>query len=168
MEKKLYSIGHGARKKVEFLQLLKRYEIQCLVDVRSKPYSRFHPQYNREALKNFLASHRIDYIFMGDKLGGRPSDPSCYDTEGHVNYRAIMGKAFFKEGIAELKTIYEGDLRTAIMCSERKPSECHRTWLIGKALEAENFDIMHIDELGKLRTQYEVMADIIPQKGLFD
>jgi uncharacterized protein (DUF488 family) len=92
----LYTIGHGNRKAPDFLALLKEYGIKYLVDVRSIPHSRFHPQFNRNALESFLSQHDIRYVFMGDELGGRPKDVSCYDMEGKIDYDRLKTKDFFK------------------------------------------------------------------------
>jgi uncharacterized protein (DUF488 family) len=157
MDKKpIYTIGHGARKAEEFLELLKRYGIGYLIDVRSQPYSRYHPQFSQNNLKVFLEENNIRYVFMGDTLGGRPKDASCYDEDGKINYEKVKTKDFFKEGIERLKTAYKKNLDVAIMCSERDPAQCHRYHLIGKVLDAETIEVIHIDEKGLLKTQWEV------------
>jgi uncharacterized protein (DUF488 family) len=160
MEKKpLYTIGHGSRKPDDFLALLKEYGIEYLVDVRSVPHSRFHPQFNRNALESFLAQHGVTYVFMGDELGGRPKDASCY-TEGKVNYEIMRTKAFFKHGIDRLKTAYNKDINLVIMCSERNPRECHRSKLIGQALVADHITVQHIDEHGNIKDHTTIISDI--------
>lgn len=150
-KKPLYTIGHGVRKAEDFLELLKRYHIDYLIDVRSVPYSRFNPQYRQATLKSFLEANGITYISMGDTLGGRPKDPSCYNEKGRVDYSVVSTKPFFREGIGRLKNAYAKDISLAIMCSESKPMECHRTHLIANALEAESIEVVHIDEKGMLR-----------------
>lgn len=96
MEKKpLYTVGHGNRKINDFLKLLKEFKIEYLVDVRSLPYSKFNPQFNQNDLKFFLEENGIRYVFMGDSIGGRPEDKSCYDKEGKVDYEAVKAKDFF-------------------------------------------------------------------------
>jgi uncharacterized protein (DUF488 family) len=161
MEKKpLYTIGHGRRKSEDFLALLKAYGIEYLVDVRSQPFSRFNPQYNQNALKRFLAEHEITYVFMGDELGGRPKDASCYNHEGKIDYEIVKTKDFFKKGIDRLKTAYNKDVNLAIMCSESKPGECHRARLIGRVLAAGHIIVHHIDESGNIKDQAMVMGEI--------
>jgi uncharacterized protein (DUF488 family) len=158
MDKKpIYTIGHGARKAEEFLGLLKRYGIEYLVDVRSQPFSRYHPQFSQNNLKAFLEENNVRYVFMGDTLGGRPKDPGCYDENGKINYEKVKTKDFFKEGMERLKTAYKKNLDVAIMCSERDPAQCHRYHLISSVLDAELIDVMHIDQHGQLKTQHEVM-----------
>jgi uncharacterized protein (DUF488 family) len=161
MEKKpLYTIGHGNRKAPDFFDLLKEYGIEYLVDVRSVPYSRFHPQFNRNALESFLAQHDIRYVFMGDELGGRPKDVTCYCKDGKIDYEMLKGKDFFKNGIDRLKTAYDKDINLAIMCSERNPCECHRSKLIGQVLAADHIIVLHIDEQGKIKDHSTVISEI--------
>jgi uncharacterized protein (DUF488 family) len=149
----LFSIGHGARKAEEFLSLLKKYKIKFLIDVRSKPFSRFHPQFNRNQLDPFLKENDIKYVFMGDTLGGRPEDKSCYNAEAKVDYNLLQEKDFFKAGIERLKAANELDSHSAIMCSERNPFDCHRFNLIGRILAKENIFIQHINEKGEITDQ---------------
>lgn len=165
MEKKaLYTIGHGNRKAEDFLTLLKDFGIEYLIDVRSQPYSKFNPQFNQNDLKFFLEKNNIRYIFMGDIIGGRPKDMSCYDNEGKVDYEKLKTKEFFLQGIDRLKNAYSKDINVVIMCSESKPCECHRTKLIGRVLSAENVFLKHIDENGKIKDQATVINEL--NKGL--
>lgn len=165
MEKKpLYTIGHGNRKSENFLALLKEFGIEYLIDVRSQPYSKFNPQFNQNELKFFLERNGINYVFMGDNIGGRPKDTSCYDSEGKVDYEAVKTKDFFINGIERLKTAYFKDINVVIMCSESKPCECHRSKLIGRVLNTDNIILKHIDENGKVKDQATVINEL--NKGL--
>lgn len=165
----LYTIGHGTRPADEFLDLLKSNAITYLLDVRSRPYSRYNPQYNRERLQEFLQQHGITYIFMGDTLGGKPKDPLCYDNNNRVDYAKVKDMAFFKAGIARLKNAYAKNLKVAIMCSESKPLECHRSHLISKELDKDGLLITHIDEKGRLISHKKLMnaQHGKPESGLF-
>lgn len=162
----IYTIGHGNRKKEDFLEALRSFSIQYLIDVRSQPYSKFNPQFNQNDLKYFLEQNGITYVFMGESIGGRPSDPSCYDSDGKVDYEKVKTKDFFKKGIERLKIAYIKGIPIVIMCSESKPSECHRSKLIGRVLSAEQIFLKHIDEKNKIKTQSEVINEL--NKGLSD
>lgn len=164
IKKPLYTIGHGNRKSEDFLALLKEFGIEYLIDVRSQPYSKFNPQYNQNELKFFLERNGIKYVFMGDNIGGRPKDTSCYDDEGKVDYEAVKTKEFFINGVERLKTAYNKDINVVIMCSESKPCECHRSKLIGRVLNTENIILKHIDENGKVKDQATVINEL--NKGL--
>lgn len=161
MEKKpLYTIGHGNRKSDDFISILKEYGIQFLIDVRSQPYSKYNPQFNQNDLRYLLERNDIRYVFMGDSIGGRPDDSSCYDNLGKVDYEVVKTKDFFLQGINRLKTAYEKDISLVIMCSESKPCECHRSKLIGKVLKLDNILLKHIDEKGKIKDQSTVMNEL--------
>jgi uncharacterized protein (DUF488 family) len=162
----IYTIGHGNRKPEDFLQLLNKFGIQYLIDVRSLPYSKFNPQYNQTEMRFFLERHGIKYVFMGDNIGGRPKDQSCYDFEGKVDYDILQRKEFFIEGIARLKTAFLKGLNVCLMCSESDPCECHRSKLIGRVLLNDKVILEHIDEFGKLKDQVTVIN--ILNKGLSD
>jgi len=155
----IYTIGYGQRKIADFIAILRRYDIKYLVDVRSQPYSRIQPDYSREALDNHLRGNNMRYVFMGDQLGGRPSDTSCYDQEGRVDYKVIKTKFFFTQGLDRLEKASLLEDNVVIMCSEGKPHECHRSKLIGEALLSErHIDAIHIDERGEEKTHKQVMG----------
>jgi uncharacterized protein (DUF488 family) len=149
----IFTIGHGTRPINELLGLLKKYDIDHLADVRSQPYSKFNPQYNRESLHRSLNQADIKYIYLGDTLGGRPQDPSCHDTTGRIDYNLVRQKDFFKKGIERLRSAHHKAIKVALLCSERKPELCHRSKLIGRTLSEENIPVQHIDEYGELKTQ---------------
>jgi uncharacterized protein (DUF488 family) len=154
----LYTIGHGSRKKEAFLALLTRYGINTLIDVRSAPYSRFHPQFNQNNLKDFLEENNIRYVFMGDTLGGRPKNSECY-TNGKPDYDKMKQATFYLTGITQLKRAVSENNHIAIMCSESKASECHRTKLIAESIHGDVV-IKHIDKDGALRPHEEIMNEV--------
>ena len=162
--KPIYTIGHGNRKIEDFLFLLKEFGIEYLIDVRSLPYSKFYPQYNQSELNSFLEKNNIRYVFMGDSIGGRPKDKTCYDFEGKVDYEKLKTKDFFVQGIDRLKNAHHKNVNIALMCSESNPCECHRSKLIGRVLDMDNIVLRHIDENGKLKDQATVINEL--NKGL--
>ena len=120
----IHTIGYGNRRIEHFIDLLKMYRIEVLIDIRTSPYSRFNPSYNTKRLQDLLGLHSIDYKFMGDTLGGKPKRSECY-TSGEVDYKKIGAQDWYKLAIARLVDISK-EQRIAIMCAELKPSSCHR------------------------------------------
>lgn len=164
----IYTIGYGSRTIEEFMLLLRRYNIQYLADVRSQPYSKYRPDFTREALSQHVKDAGINYLFMGDSLGGRPADQTCY-VNGKVDYTILRGKPFYLEGIQRLQTAVSKALVLALMCSEEKPQDCHRTKLIGKTLTEQGVEVLHIDEAGALKTQEEVLQILTNgQQSMFE
>jgi uncharacterized protein (DUF488 family) len=152
---RIYTIGHSNVPASRIVELLQGHGVEMVVDVRSAPYSRWNPQFNRKALEETLREAGIGYAFAGEYLGGRPQDPSCYrggtipkekaDYPKLIDPQAVMSKSFFQVGIRRLLE-YASQRRTAILCSEKDPEHCHRTWLIGRYLEEElGVEVVHIE-----------------------
>ncbi len=156
----IYSIGHGNKKIEDFLNELKSFNIIFLLDIRSKPFSKWNPQFNQNVLKLKLEKNGIKYVYVGDTLGGLPADRSCYDDHGKVVYDLIKEKAFFKEGLERLTTANEKNINLAIMCSETKPEECHRSKLIGQELLKKEISLKHIVSEKQIKSQTTVMMEL--------
>lgn len=152
----LHTIGYGARTLDQLIAALKANHIEYLLDVRTSPYSKFKPEFAREPLEAALKAHAIRYVFMGDTLGGQPRDPDCY-TDGKVDYDKVRQQPFFQAGLERLRKAHEQRVRAALMCSEGRPEQCHRSKMIGEALAAAGLPVRHIDEDGQPLTQTQVM-----------
>ena len=131
------------------------------MDVRSTPYSRFHPQFNKERLAALLAANEIAYVYEGASLGGRPSDPTCYvhgvipqntrDYHSEISYPLVMQRPWFIEAIQRLVAA-AGQHTTCILCSEGDPAQCHRHHLIAAYLRRHHpeVEVQHILKDGNL------------------
>lgn len=160
--KGIYTIGYGNRTIEDFINLLGAYSCEYLIDIRTKPYSRYNPSFNQDSLQELLKEKHVRYVYMGDLLGGMPNDPSCY-TEGKADYTKIATTDFFKKGLARIQKAYEKECIVALMCSEVKPEECHRSKLVGKELYNLGIAVFHINQDGELINQNEVM-DLLLQR----
>ena len=76
----LYTIGHSNHELSTLVNLVKRHQVAVIADVRSSPYSRFNPQFNREALSAALKDQGMDYLFMGRELGARRVEQNATAT----------------------------------------------------------------------------------------
>jgi len=152
----VFTIGYGARTVDELIAALRAHEIMFLVDVRTSPYSRFKPEFSKDALEQELKRQGIRYVYLGDALGGRPADPDCY-VDDKVDYEQVKAKAFYQAGIQRVRTAWQRGVRFVLMCSEGKPEQCHRSKLIGESLDALGIPVAHIDEHDQLRSQDEVI-----------
>ena len=160
MSDTLYTIGHSNHPIEIFFALLRRHGITAVCDVRSKPYSRYNPHFDREALKSALEAGGIAYVFLGKELGARSDDPSCY-LYGKIQYAKLAQTAAFQEG---LKRVRDGmkAYTIALMCAEKEPLECHRTILISRQVfrqpEGEELDVQHIHEDGQLESHERALV----------
>jgi len=155
----VYTIGHSNSKLEDVAKLLMENGITILLDVRSQPYSKYAPEFNRRNLEKESERFGFEYRFAGDYLGGRPKDKSCYDGD-KVSYEKLAEKELYKRGInrlIEISSERSGEAkrpfrenRTAIMCSEEKPEACHRHHLIAQTLLKKGVEVLHIRHSGKV------------------
>ena len=138
----IYTIGHSTHPIAYFLELLKTHHVNCVVDVRSMPASRFNPQYNKKSLTKSLNNHGIAYLHFGEEFGARQTDPALLDNEGRVDFEKMRASAKFQQGIARLQKGCVSGYTIALMCSEAEPLHCHRFSMISFALT--EFDVRHI------------------------
>jgi len=147
---KLFTLGHSNHSLDQFLRLLEDNGVMTLVDVRTAPFSRYHPHFNKESLERELPARGIQYAFAGKYLGGRPSDPGCYKSrtlpaEGadylhEVDYPEVMKRPWFVQAIQRLLEMAD-EQTTAVLCSEEDPALCHRHHLIAKYLLREHPEV---------------------------
>jgi len=152
----IFTIGYGDRSIDEFIDVLRQHNLDYLIDVRSAPYSRFKPEFSKDALERALRQQGIRYVFMGDTLGGRPNDPDCF-VDGKVDYELVKSKHFYQTGIGRLQTAFDRHLRVVLMCSEGKPEQCHRSKLISATLENLSIPVVHIDENDQAQSQETII-----------
>jgi uncharacterized protein (DUF488 family) len=170
MQGSVFTVGHSNHPLEYFIGLLRRHAITALADVRSAPYSRTNPQFNREDLKEAIAAAGISYVFLGKELGARSQDPACYE-DGKVRYDRLACTELFRKGLERVREGSE-QFRVALMCAEREPLDCHRTILVAKHLAARGFDIQHVHGDGGLESHGDAIARLIrmlkmPQEDMF-
>jgi uncharacterized protein (DUF488 family) len=152
----IYTLGHSNHPIDTFLALVQRHGITLLADVRSTPYSRFNPQFRREALAASLRRIGIEYVFLGEELGARSKDRSCYEG-GRVSYRKLAATELFRQGIDRLLAAATSH-RLALMCAEKDPLDCHRTLLVARELVKRGVAVAHILATGEIESHTDAMA----------
>lgn len=160
----VYTVGHSTLPLADFVGVLARNEITVLADVRSSPYSRFNPQFNREPLKDELRARGVSYVFLGKELGARSDDPSCY-AHGQVQFDRLAETQLFESGIERIRK-GASQYRVALMCAEREPLECHRTILVARKLEKSGVEIRHILSSGQVESHEDALNRLIKIHGL--
>ncbi|WP_413174157.1 DUF488 family protein [Anabaena azotica] len=162
---KTFTIGHSNHTIESFIELLQKYEVTALADVRSHPYSSRFPQFNQSALKAALKTVNIAYVPLGDNLGARPLDRSCY-VDGMARYDLIAATEVFKIGIHRLIKGSEKH-QISLMCAEQDPIVCHRAILICPYLKSAGLEIKHILKNGDLETNENLENRVLKQHNLY-
>ena len=180
--KELFTIGHSNHSLDFFLKLLVAYRLSTIIDVRTNPYSKYSPHFNKDVLDSALRNANIDYMFLGRELGAQRSEDDCY-IEGQAKYDRIAHLSIFQNGLERVLKEVENN-RAALMCSESDPITCHRTILISRELKKTYPDlkITHIladgteeqQELSEKRLinlhklQPELFGDLTSMSGLIE
>lgn len=161
MAESLYTVGHSTHSIEYFMEMLLEHKVNCIVDVRSLPASRFNPQYNKKALARSLEDHGIIYLHMPEEFGARLTERRLLDENGKVDFEKVRRSKKFASGIDTIsKRIWDGDT-IALMCSEADPITCHRFAMISPALK--HFEILHILKDKTTVTQEELEHKLIQQ-----
>jgi len=160
----VFTIGHSNHSFERFGELLRLHNVAAVGDVRSAPYSRSHPDFNREFLKTKLAEAGVAYEFLGRELGARPEGAQFYQ-QGRVQYRVLAQSPLFRAG---LDRVLKGaqTQRLALLCAEKEPLECHRTLLVARELVSLGASVVHIHADDSLETYADGMKRLLKMLGL--
>lgn len=159
----LFSVGHSNYEINVFISLLQKHGVTAVADVRSHPYSRFLPHFNRVALQESLAKEGITYVFLGRELGARPNNQECY-VDGKAIYERIAATEGFHQGIQRvLKGLKKH--KVSLMCAEKDPLTCHRAVLVCQHLRYFNLNINHILKNGDLESHNHLEERMLSKHG---
>ncbi|HWJ48101.1 MAG TPA: DUF488 domain-containing protein [Candidatus Udaeobacter sp.] len=162
----VYTIGHSNGTVERLVGLLRLHAITAVADVRSQPYSRFNPQFNRETLAIELKNSGLEYVFLGQELGARSEDPACY-RKGRAQYSLIARTAVFERGIQRLLAGMDR-FQVTLMCAEKEPLACHRSILISRSLQERGVRVRHILEDGSVEDHETSLLRLLELHGMQD
>jgi uncharacterized protein (DUF488 family) len=157
------TVGHSTHSWEEFVALLRSAGVTAVADVRTSPYSRHFPHFNRDELREELRLDGISYVFLGKELGGRPAERKFY-CDGIADYEKMASATEFSTG---LDRVVEGakKYRVALMCSEHDPLDCHRCLLVGRALAERGVRVSHILSNGKIVSHTKIEDKLLEISG---
>ena len=171
----IYTVGHSTHSIEYFVELIKKFDVNCIVDVRSIAASRFNPQYNKEALSNYLKKQGIKYLHFDKEFGARQDSPSVLDEENKVNFEKVRTQQSFNDGVFRLVKGIEAGYNIALMCSESEPFDCHRFVMVAVGLAQEGFEVKHILKDKTLVTNADLEKELLkkyakklPQPSIFE
>lgn len=164
----VYTIGHSRHRVEDFIDLLVSYGIETVIDTRGQPYSRFNPQFNREALEASLRGHGVRYDWRGDFLSGRPRETRFYGPDGKVEWERLRAWPALQGALDELARRAGREL-LALMCAEEDPRRCHRRFLLTPALVERDVEVIHIRGDGRVERESAIRKEEeSSQFNLFD
>lgn len=152
----IYSIGHTNHTIDKFILMLRKQNINCIVDVRSTPFSKYTPQFNKDTLQKSLNIRGIHYLHMGKEFGARRDSTLLYSKEGYLDFEKARQDVDFLSGVERLKDGCEKGFRIALMCTEKDPLDCHRAIMVSKGLKDNGFNVRHILPDNTIQSQEKI------------
>ena len=134
---KIYTLGTAGREPYEFTKILNKYRIDILIDVRRYPHSKF-PHFNREKMEKLCKENKVEYLYLGNELGGIRKE----------SYDDFMETEEFKRGIEIVKKLAKSKV-LCLLCTEKYPARCHR-FRISNKLKEEDFEVIHIVDIDRI------------------
>jgi uncharacterized protein (DUF488 family) len=161
---RILTVGHSNHPVERLIELLQDHGVQVLVDVRSQPYSRFAPQFNKENLQPVVTNAGLQYLFLGEELGGRQLGRIADNQARKAAYHEVAALPAFQQGIERVLT-GSATYRIALLCAEEDPTECHRRVWITRALRDRRAEVAHLRGDGRIDAD-DQLGDIGVQLGL--
>lgn len=160
--RQLFTIGHSTLPAEQFVRLLKQYDIDYVLDVRSTAFSKYASQYNSDVLPHILGEAGIRYAGMGKYFGARQAQKEYYTEEGHLDFEKFRDSELFRMGLANVQKGLK-DYNIALMCTEKDPYDCHRAIMVSRGFELAGIDVNHILSDGSLLKQADLNERLLEQ-----
>ena len=136
----IYTIGHSNYTMERLIDMLEYYNINCVVDIRGTPYSKYNIQFDKEAIRYTLTNAGFVYIYMGKELAAKRIRKNSYNNEG----------------VERLKNGCEKGYKIILLGAMQDPIRCHRSILVGRELVKNDFDVKHILDDYSIVTQDDI------------
>lgn len=152
----IYTIGHSNYTMERLIDMLEYYSINCVVDIRGTPYSKYNIQFDKEAIRYTLTNAGFVYIYMGKELAAKRIRKNSYNNEGYSNFEEVIKEEEFKRGVERLKNGCEKGYKIILLGAMQDPIRCHRSILVGRELVKNDFDVKHILDDYSIVTQDDI------------
>lgn len=158
--KEIFTIGYSCFEIGKFVEILKKYNINCVIDVRSNPNSKFYTDYNKDELMSVLKVNNIYYRNYAKEFGARQENPKYY-TDGYLDFGKFAKSESFISGIDKLIKSMEENYTFVLMCAEKDPATCHRNIMIAKEFHKLGYKVSNILNTGDIETQESIEKRLI-------
>jgi uncharacterized protein (DUF488 family) len=157
----IYTIGHSNYAVEKLTHMLKHYNINCVVDIRGIPYSKYNIQYNKETIAETLKEAGFLYIYMAKEFAANRENKRSYNKEGYSDFEKVITEIEFLSGIERLRKGCEKGYRIALLGAMQDLIRCHRSILVGRALSNEGFNVKHILDDYTVATQKMIEENLL-------
>jgi len=140
----IYTLGHSNYSLERLIDMLKHFDINCVVDIRGTPYSKYNVHFDKETIKYSLTKAGFTYIYMAEEFAAKRINKISYNSEGYSDFEKVVQEEAFKRGVERLKNGINKGYRIVLLGAMQDPIRCHRSILVGRELEKLGFNVMHI------------------------
>lgn len=157
----IYTIGHSNYPVERLIDMLKYYNINCVVDIRGTPYSKYNIQYNKETIAHTLKEAGFIYIYMAKEFAANRENKSSYNKEGYSEFQKVISEEEFLSGIERLKVGCKKGYNIVLLSAMQDPIRCHRSILVGRYLRENGFNVKHILDDYSLASQENIEENLL-------
>jgi uncharacterized protein (DUF488 family) len=151
--RRLLTVGHGTLSAVDLARLLAGTGVEAVVDVRSIPGSRRHPQFGRTELEEWMPAAGIGYRWEPDLGGFRaPVADSPNVALRHPSFRGYADYMTTDAFDCALEGLLDEASRLVVsaMCAETLWWRCHRRLIADAAVLLHGAEVRHLGHDGRL------------------
>ena len=152
----IYTLGHSNYTIEKLIDMLKKYDINCVVDIRGTPYSKYNVQFDKEIIRYTLTKAGFIYIYMAKEFAAKRINKESYNEEGYSDFELVVNEKDFLDGIERLKNGCNKGYRIALLGAMQEPIRCHRSILVGRALIKYGFNVKHILDDSSIASQDDI------------
>ena len=157
----IYTIGHSNYTMEKLIDMLNKYDINCVVDIRGTPYSKYNIQFNKESLRRDLINKGFKYIYMAKEFAAKRENKISYNDKGYADFDKVITEDEFKNGIERLKVGISKGYNIALLGAMQDPIRCHRGIMLGRALRDNGFVVKHILDDYTLASQENLELNLL-------
>lgn len=157
----IYTIGHSNYPIEKLIDMLRKYDINTVVDIRGIPYSKYNIQYNKEVIAETLEEAGFIYIYMAKEFAANRENKISYNKEGYSDFEKVAAEKDFLNGIERLKAGCRKGYRIALLGAMQDPIRCHRSILVGRSLSKHGFNVKHILDDYTIASQINIEENLL-------
>lgn len=149
MAQTIYTVGHNSLSFMQFITLIQANNITHIVDIRSIPYSKYAPWSDKSRLAEMLRPFKINYTYLGHKLGGKKIQKGQFTHQQRIPSQAVYDEA--------IRVLLQLSMRTnlTLLCAEGDPAKCHRQHIIAQTLLESDIKVLHILKDGSIKEAWK-------------
>lgn len=158
--KEIFTIGYTAFQFNDFISVLKKYNVNSVIDVRSSPYSKFHSEYNTDKLSEELKKRSFAYRNYKNEFGARQLEIKYY-PHGYMDFSLFVKSDAFRSGMEKIMNASEMGYRFVLMCAEKDPVTCHRVIMVAHEFYKQGYTVKNILANGGFCTQEDIECRLV-------